>query len=148
YRVNVTSTDAAGNKAKSAAASFTIDTNHPDIVISGVENKEHYNESKPVAIEVKDQNIDESKTSLEVNKWNEETDQFEVMDIDTSLVFENNQADWQYNFEEEGQYEIILDATDKAGHEAKSQHITFTIDKTKPEVSIDSLKNGKYYAEE
>src|SRR5699024_863471 len=144
YKMSVEASDAAGNKAKNVSTTFTIDTNHPNTVISGVEDQGHYNETMPVDMQVKDRNIDESNTNLEVNKWNKETNQFEAMDIDTSLIFENKQANWQYDFDEEGKYELILNATDKAGHQAESQHIIFTIDKTNPEVLIDSLTNGKF----
>ncbi|PWU69440.1 Ig-like domain-containing protein [Gracilibacillus dipsosauri] len=146
YRLRVSATDKAGNKAKEVEAIFTLDSAQPESLISGVEDDHHYSDSKPVTVSVKDNNIDEDLTNLEVNKWSEESDQFEALGIDTELVFDKKEAEWKYKFEEEGTYQIILEATDLAGRKAKTQEVVFTIDETPPVVSVDSLKNQEYYS--
>ncbi|SFM22651.1 Ig-like domain (group 3) [Gracilibacillus orientalis] len=148
YRITVDAVDAAGNKATRKRAVFTIDTSDPKSAISGVEHQEHYIKGKTAQVDIKDNNINESASSLTVNKWDHNSEKFEKHDIDTNLEFERRQAEWQHDFEEEGTYEIIVKAIDKAGREAEEAHAIFTIDNTDPVVSIDNMKDQTYYDSE
>lgn len=148
YRITVNAVDLAGNEAVGERVVFTIDTENPVSTISGVKHQEHYTSARSVEVDIKDHNIDESATNLTVNKWNHNSEQFEPYDIDTTLQFERKHAEWQHDFEEEGTYEMIVRAKDKAGREAEDAHVIFTIDHTDPVVSIVNIKDKTYYDEE
>src|SRR5699024_476078 len=146
YRMHVTSVDKAGNKASEKISTFTIDRENPETFITGVEDGEHYNDKeKAVSAKVKDENIDQSRTTLEVNKWDEKENEFVDADIETGLDFDGNLATWEHDFSDEDTYEIVLNATDKAGRSGITQRVVFTIDRTDPVVLMDKIKDGEYY---
>ncbi len=145
YRITVNAVDAAGNKAERQRSVFTIDTENPNSTISGVEHQKHYTEGQTVQVDIQDNHIDEAATTLAVNEWNHNSEQFEKSDIDSALAFDRKQAEWRHEFEDEGTYEIIVKAKDKAGRDAEEAHVIFTIDQTDPVVSIDNIKNKTYY---
>ena len=64
----------------------------------------------------------------------------------------NNTASLRHNFSGEGDYHIVVDATDKAGNRF-SQQVSFTIDKTKPVITPKFkgqnrvIKDGEYINE-
>lgn len=151
YKVVVNATDNAGNKAEEKSNIFTIDTIKPVIIIDGIENTDkiiHYNQNKLVNVKIKDINMDEKRTHLEVKKLNRSTGKMEKYDTKETLSFTSTEATFKHNFttKDEGIYSIKVTSTDKSGNKAKDQFITFVIDKTAPVLSIENVDHHAYYA--
>ncbi|MGJ7922737.1 Ig-like domain-containing protein [Neobacillus sp. LXY-4] len=130
YTVYIKATDKAGNGPIEAAKTFTIDTVKPAIEITGVENGEHYNVDKPVTATIKDVNLDVNKITVKKDGASYNAGGFSV----THHPYEDSVAKLTHNFNAEGDYEIIVEAIDKAGN-SFSQQVRFTIDKTKPVIT-------------
>jgi large repetitive protein len=130
YSVLVKATDKAGNVGTDLKKTFTVDTKKPAIEITGVENEQHYNVDKPVTATIKDVNLDINKIIVKKNGANYNAGGFTI----THHQYEDSVAKLTHNFSAEGDYEIVIEATDKAGN-SFSQQVKFTIDKTKPVIT-------------
>ncbi|WLR55357.1 hypothetical protein LC048_24360 [Mesobacillus subterraneus] len=122
---------------------FTIDKTKPEIEITGVENNAYYNVDKPVSTTIKDVNLDINKITVTRNGARYNAGGFAV---------NGNLASFRHNFSGEGEYSILVQATDKAGN-SFSQMMKFTIDKTKPVITPKFkgqnrvIKDGEYINE-
>ncbi|WP_257215860.1 Ig-like domain-containing protein [Fredinandcohnia onubensis] len=139
YVVELSVFDKAGNETKNPALNFTIDTQKPELEISGVENGKYYPEDQNVHFSVKDLTLDLAKTTLVV-KHND-------ADYTEEIKFEQNGtvAEASHTFKKEGKYTIELNATDQFENAAAKVTKTFTLDKTKPTVSLTGAENNKKY---
>ncbi|WP_338379209.1 Ig-like domain-containing protein, partial [Enterococcus faecium] len=125
YTISASSIDKAGNGPVSVKRTFTIDKTNPAIEITGVENGAYYNVDKPVQIAIRDVNLDVNKVTVTRNGARYNTGGFSV----------NGQlASFSHNFSGEGEYHIVVDATDQAGN-SFSREVQFTIDKTDPVIT-------------
>ncbi|MGL4655778.1 MAG: Ig-like domain-containing protein [Sarcina sp.] len=122
HTITLTAKDGAGNVAKEEKVSFVIDKVAPKISIKGVEEGQHYNETKSVNIEIFDnnQNINEVVVTRNGVAYNV-----------GSIKSQGNVATLNHSFASEGEYSIKVLATDKAGNKT-TNNISFTIDKTAP----------------
>lgn len=140
YSILVTATDKAGNGPIAKKMTFTVDTVKPTIEIKGVENNAYYNVDKPVSIAIRDVNLDINKVSVTRNGAGYGIGGFSV---------KNGVASLSHNFSKDGDYSILVEATDKAGNSFSST-MKFTIDKTKPVITpkfkgeSTVIKNGEY----
>ncbi|GAM12634.1 Ig-like domain-containing protein [Mesobacillus selenatarsenatis] len=140
YTILATATDKAGNGPIAKKMTFTVDTVKPSIEINGVENNAYYNVDKPVSIAIRDVNLDINKVSVTRNGAGYGIGGFSV---------KNGVASMSHNFSKEGDYSILVEATDKAGNKFSST-MKFTIDKTKPVITPKFkgentvIKNGEY----
>jgi hypothetical protein len=119
HSVEVKAFDLANNSA-SDFVSFTIDTIPPEINITGVANGSYYNTDVSANIRISDTNL---KT---------------ILILLDGATYESGTL-----ITSEGIHVLQVYADDKAGNNA-SQRITFTSDKTPPEVNITSPVNGTY----
>ena len=120
YTLFAQASDKAGNLAMKTIW-FVIDKTPPIIQISGIINNTYYNVNVTPIFWCSDVNLDTVSATL-----NDET-------------FINNTV-----VEDEGGYTLVVKATDKAGNTA-TQAIIFTIDKTKPNITISGVTDGAYY---
>ena len=120
YVLFVHATDKANNPA-TKTVSFTIDKTKPIVNVAGVEEGVYYNISITPTFWCSDINLDTVSATL-----NDE-------------IFINGTA-----VQNEGSYTLFVQATDKAGNVA-SKTIIFTIDKTKPIITISDVEDGAYY---
>jgi len=125
YAIKLTAEDKAGNGPVSDNMTFTIDKTNPSIDISGVDNEAHYNEDRRVNVSIRDVNLDVNKITVTRNGSSYNAGGFSV---------NNEVASFSHNFSQEGDYHIVVNATDKAGNRFSKQ-IRFTIDKTKPVIT-------------
>jgi large repetitive protein len=143
YTILATAEDKAGNGPISEKMIFTIDKTNPSIEITGVENNAYYNVDKPVNVAIKDVNLDINKITVTRNGARYNAGGFSV---------NGDLASFRHNFSGEGKYNILVEATDKAGN-SFSKTITFTIDKTKPVITPKFkgqnrvIKDGEYINE-
>lgn len=139
YSVELSVFDKAGNETKSPALNFTIDTKKPELKISGVETGKYYPENQTVRFSVEDLTLDLAKTTLVVK--HNDTDYEEEI----KLKQNGTVAEASHTFKTEGKYTIELNATDQFGNDADKITKTFTLDKTKPTVSLTGAENNKKY---
>ncbi|MCG2826214.1 MAG: right-handed parallel beta-helix repeat-containing protein [Thermoplasmatales archaeon] len=98
-----------------------IDTTIPAITISGVTDGAYYNVSVTPVIEIADLNLNTATITLNGEAF-----------VSGTIITD------------EGDYVLIVQATDKAGNTA-SKSISFTIDKTDPIIDITGVANNTYY---
>lgn len=130
YTVWIKAKDKAGNGPIEAAKTFTVDKVKPAIEITGVENNQEYNVDKPVTATIKDVNLDVNKIKVTKDGANYNAGNFTI----AHHQYENSVATLTHHFSAEGDYEVVVEATDKAGN-SFSQQVKFTIDKTKPVIT-------------
>lgn len=142
YRVKLTSADRlAAPNPKTEEFQFTIDTTAPTITVSNLVHKEFYRDDvKGVEISVVDHSLDPGQIALTMTKDDE------VYEVDP-LVVNGETAANQYDFTDDGNYRIELEATDRAGNTVKINPIEFTIDKYGPDLSISKITDGGHYQE-
>ncbi|WHX40425.1 Ig-like domain-containing protein [Mesobacillus sp. AQ2] len=143
YTILATAEDKAGNGPITEKRTFTIDKTKPEIDITGVENNAYYNVDKPVNATIKDVNLDINRIAVTRNGARYNAGGFSV---------NGDLASFRHNFSGEGEYNILVEATDKAGN-SFSKTMKFTIDKTKPVITPKFkgqnrvIKNGEYINE-
>lgn len=143
YTILATAEDKAGNGPITEKRTFTIDKTKPEIEITGVENNAYYNVDKPVIATIKDVNLDINRITVTRNGARYNAGGFS---INGDLV------SFRHNFSGEGEYNILVEATDKAGN-SFSKTMMFTIDKTKPVITPKFkgqnrvIKDGEYINE-
>jgi large repetitive protein len=143
YTILATAEDKAGNGPITEKRTFTIDKTKPEIEITGVENNAYYNVDKPVNATIKDVNLDINRITVTRNGARYNASGFSV---------NGDLASFRHNFSGEGEYNILVEATDKAGN-SFSKTMTFTIDKTKPVITPKFkgqnrvIKDGEYINE-
>lgn len=112
HSLSVQAEDEWGNQAGSGPVLFAVDKTAPVIAISGVLDGEATNESVTPVIKVKD--ISPVTTEIELN----------------GQLFESGTT-----VDDEGTYQLLVEAADIAGNEAELQ-IMFVIDRTEPEITF------------
>ena len=120
YTLFAQATDKAGNFATKTIW-FVIDKTPPIIQISGIINNTYYN------------------VNVTPTFWCSDINLYNVSATLNNETFINNTV-----VEDEGGYTLVVKATDKAGNIA-TQTIIFTIDKTKPIITISDVEDGAYY---
>ena len=134
YVVTVSAIDAAGNTAVSKQISFRIDKTAPKITLAGPQNDSYHASDVPVEVNVEESFFDTNSVTINVTK---------TIDGQTANVEfgkwnnEGKNSSLARSFQEDGTYQIEVQAKDAAGNQAVSQPLVFTVDKTAPEVSIN-----------
>lgn len=127
WNITVTAKDKAGNITKTTYP-ITKDNVAPEVSFSGVEDSAYY--SKDVSVQF-------NATDSALKTKNMKT---VFIPAGTNKKEEASGND----FTKEGKYIITGTAEDEAGNKAEKQ-ISFTIDKTAPEISFNGLKQNVYY---
>ncbi|MFK9090266.1 Ig-like domain-containing protein [Bacillus salipaludis] len=151
YRVTVTVKDAAGHEVVKTVE-FTIDSTAPVVNtdLSADFNGSHYGQKGTISIIVNEPqvNFDTKDVFIAVRKKNGE----DYVPVDSVAgTWTQSPASSVYTIlfaqedQNEGDYQIIIDAKDKAGNAAEQKSILFTIDHTVPVVSIDPVFADKRY---
>lgn len=133
-------TDRSGHTSTTSRV-FSIDKDAPVISVSydNSNASNYYNQNRVAKITVKERNFDASK--------------FSVSGASGSLGTWSNDGDVWTNtitFSEDGEYQFILNCTDRAGNVASSYSSErFIVDKTSPVLTVtwnnDSPSNGNFY---
>jgi len=122
YNITVWADDLAGNEI-SKTFRFTIDGTPPNINITGIINEEYYNTNVTIFINITDAHLNISET---------------IITLDNSFFVSGATVS------SEGKHTLCVYAADTAGNNV-SQTIIFTIDKTKPTITISDVEDGAYY---
>lgn len=131
YQVRVIAVDEAGNRTESAMITFQVDGACPVIQItSGQQDKGCYAQGQQLAYTVADDNLSGGKVTLQASRTldgnTESKQQIETKQLTNGL------AEFSYMCQEDGYYEITIDAEDAAGNPAVQQQISFTVDTESP----------------
>lgn len=149
--VVITVTDNAGHVTKEEKE-YKIDITEPVISVAydnnSPQNDKYYNQTRTATITIKEHNFDNDGVVLTIKRDGaivSAAPNFHYAGTDTYAM--------NYAFAEDGDYEFTLSCTDLAGNKADyKQTDTFTVDKTKPAMTISYDNNkanaGNYYGEE
>ena len=143
YELSVEVKDGAGNISRDEIA-FSIDRTAPEIsLLDGLSTSEKLvtNEPPVIRFRVYENNYRKSLVSYELKKaGSKEGDK----DLRTSEWFMSNTTDeYSVQVEEEGSYELLINAVDGAGN-MSSKTIVFTLDMTSPRIDYVENLNKKY----
>lgn len=149
YAVTVEAKDAAGNSSGIQKITFTIDTTAPVISLSGIQNGMYYNSDPVMEVEVVESLYANTAVTIQVSHTVDgTTTEYPVAGM--TLYAKNSIK--TYTFTEEGTYLVEVRAVDEAGNSAVVQTMSFSVDKTIPELTIGGFDNhlvtdGKINAE-
>ncbi|SDZ30346.1 Ig-like domain (group 3) [Evansella caseinilytica] len=138
YVLRFESTDKAGNKTVHEPIAFVIDSTNPVVNIDGVENSSFNPTDKTVTVSVDELNYETNDVVLQVTRDNQPYNMGQWRNT-------GKLSSLSHSFTQDGLYTINITATDKAGNGPVSQKVTFTIDKTNPEIEIIGVENDAYY---
>ena len=122
YNITVWADDLAGNEI-SKTFRFIIDGTPPTINIVGVMNGNYYNTNVTPIISISDAHLNISEN---------------IITLDNLSFVSGTEVN------AEGKHTLYVYAADTAGNNV-SQTIIFTVDKTKPSVTISGIEDGAYY---
>lgn len=138
YKIYAVATDGAGNVTKSNMLSFVIDKTAPELKLSGADADSMNNTPVTLEISCSESFFITNHVSIEVvRKLDRKTIKKELAGFPKT----RKQSSMQYTFAEDGTYSITVSATDKAGNTAQTRSLTFSVDRTKPEIRIYGTGN-------
>lgn len=141
YNINVSISDYAGIAGNSQSVKFVTDKTSPSISVEGIENDQYYNMDRYLVIKNNDVNHNINKITIKRNG-----NEYLIGDFAT----EGRDKIAKHTFSQEGEYEVSVTSTDKAGNSVVHPTIKFTIDKTAPVITPLNrnenkvLQNGQY----
>lgn len=139
YDIEITAVDYF-NQTETVKKNIIIDKVKPGVSIKGVENRK-YKEPQLVDFKVSDQNLSLETTSLTVYKDGE------LYELPGKLTntSETEASLMGVEFKEDGAYVLQLESTDKALNTSKHAPIEFTVDQSKPDITIEGVENNGHY---
>ena len=143
YSMTVSSTDLAGNHASYGKTDeFTIDKTAPVVKVTYNNNAKssgnYYKNARTATIEITDKSFDDTRTKVNVTAGPDKS----TGNAPKASAFVQNGDVWTatVGFNEDNQYSISVESTDKAGNEGnKYDTEEFIVDMTMPEVSIEGV---------
>ncbi|MGN0342801.1 MAG: Ig-like domain-containing protein [Roseburia sp.] len=140
YKILVTVEDNAGNVYAKEKLVY-VDKTAPVIQLSGIEEGSYLNRTASLNATVKDQIYEYASTSLHVKKTLDGvTNEYEIPGAALSAI----ESTGSYEFDQDGSYEVTVNAVDAAGNKAEAQVIHFVVDKTAPVIEITGPSEGSY----
>lgn len=144
YQIHAIATDGAGNIAKSNTLSFVIDKTAPELKLSGVKMDSVHNAPVGLQISCVESFYMTNNVSIQVVKrLDGKTTTKEL----TEFSGTGKESVMQHAFVEDGIYCVTVSATDKAGNTSSTQSLTFSVDRTKPEIKIRGTGNYEQWGE-
>lgn len=146
--------DSAGN-SDTDTIKVAIDTTAPVIEdiqwnTSAASNGKYYNVTRVATITVRERNFDPNQVRLNITNTDGTAAQVSGWSVDRSGTSDNNINTCTVTFASDGDYNMNVSCTDKAGWDSNTVTIEeFTIDKTAPKINVsfdnNDVANGKYY---
>ena len=137
YQVVAYAVDKAGNKGSKTSQMFIKDTVSPTIELSGTSSGSYNNTNVSVNVRIVEENHEANNVSVVITRDGEsETLGFNSSGVDSENV---------YTFKEDGFYVVAVSSIDKAGNQAETKSISFTIDTVNPVTTITGLAEGTHY---
>lgn len=138
YQIYAITTDSAGNQTKSNTLRFVIDKTAPKLAISGTSDGSMNGTDVSLQFDLTDSFY---QTVRSVIRMERTLDGNTTSSEETAFPKRGKHSTWNHTFSEDGTYTVTFTATDKAGNKAKTQKITFTVDKTQPVIQITGTSN-------
>ena len=132
YSFTFKAADKAGNTAETSY-SFILDGNAPLITLSGVSNYDKTEKNVEFAAQINETFYLSNKVEISGKRKDKYGDIYDV-DFGTISVNSSNPATVEKKFAEDGIYDIVVKATDRAGNKSE-QKVHFTIDTEAPELT-------------
>ncbi|MCM3664687.1 Ig-like domain-containing protein [Mesobacillus subterraneus] len=144
YEISLINSDRVGNENKIGPVKFTIDSINPLIDISGIDEGAFVQKGKSVTIKVKEHNFEQNDVKISVSRKEELEGPKKQYNIG---VWKNTAEEsiLSYTFDEDGDYEILVEAKDKAANNGAAKKLTFTVDNKKPVIKISGPLEDAYY---
>lgn len=148
YTVTVHAADKAGNEADTASVSFTIDRTAPVIDISGVNDRQSSAVTATISVdEAFALNMDGysngiSEISADITKKTDGTAATSIATLGTASFSDGRPHTATYNFSEDGEYTITVNAMDASGNRAASVTKTFKVDANAPVIKVQAVDNN------
>jgi len=144
YKIYAVTTDGAGNVKKSNTLSFVIDKTAPKLNISGVTAGAMSGDPITLQLECVESFYNTNEVSVKIEKeldGNSSTREISNFPKNgkTQMLTEM--------FSEDGTYTVTITAKDKAGNEALDSTITFSVDRTKPNIRIEGTDNYQLWSQ-
>lgn len=140
YFLKVEATNNA-NEKQTLEKKVLLDKTAPKITLSGMEPNAIINENAMLTIKVEEQIFDLAEVTLGAKRTIDHvTASYPIGTFKCNAIETVN----QYGFEEDGIYEVVADAVDRAGNRAEQQRIEFTVDRTAPEIKISGVEEDSY----
>ena len=156
---SLTMTDNAGNVSTMTSPAFSIDKTAPEITVeydnNNVQNEKYYKEARTATVTVKERNFSKEKCSFSIQGGEVQISDWKHVpgkNCNGSVHTDECTYTCQVTFSQDGDYTWSFECTDLAGWKAEYQSEEFTIDLTKPVISVsydnNASQNGSYFSSE
>ncbi|MBE0502188.1 MAG: hypothetical protein IBX47_12195, partial [Desulfuromonadales bacterium] len=119
YLLQISAEDILGHKTESNVH-FVIDQTFPQVTVTGVSTGQFYKHPVTPIVDISDDYLDMTTMTLNGSPF-----------LSGSVI------------EEEGQYNLLVTAKDKAGN-VTEQFVSFTVDLTPPVITVSGVEDGSY----
>ena len=150
YTVTVLAEDKAGNRSDVKTAKFRIDKTAPVISISGVGDRQTTSATATISVDeafsfdYEGRSLGASDIRVSITKKTDGTGASNMAELTTGSFSGGNPHTATYNFTDDGEYTITVNARDLAGNVAASATKTFKIDSKAPVIKMSVTdKNSK-----
>ncbi|MGN0352870.1 MAG: Ig-like domain-containing protein [Roseburia sp.] len=140
YNLTVTVVDNAGNES-SKTENIYIDKTAPVITLSGVTAGSYANKNQNLTVAVDETIFNyDTVTVTATRTLDGNTENYPVAGFNSTGVH----SEQTYSFSDDGTYVVTVSAVDAAGNLAETKQITFSVDKTAPEITLNGVEEGSH----
>lgn len=140
YNLTVTVVDNAGNES-SKTENIYIDKTAPVITLSGVTAGSYANKNQNLTVAVDETIFNYNTVTVTATRTLDgNTENYPVAGFNSTGVH----SEQTYSFSEDGTYVVTVSAVDAAGNVAETKQITFSVDKTAPEITLNGVEEGSH----
>ncbi|MCI5804920.1 MAG: Ig-like domain-containing protein [Clostridium sp.] len=144
YKIYAVTTDSAGNITRSNTLRFVIDKTAPKLAISGTTNGSMNAGDVSITFDLTDSYYQTADAGIRIEK---KLDGATTTEEITAFPKQGKHSSMNRTFSTDGTYQITFTAKDKAGNRAVTKTISFSVDKTKPQISITGTSNYEQWDE-
>ena len=144
YKIYAVTTDGAGNRTVSNTISFVIDKTAPKLSIDGVSDGAMSGSLVNLEFGCEESFFATNHILIDVERT---LDGKTVKNQITGFPKSAKKSTFKHSFTEDGTYRVTMSATDKAGNVAAVRTVTFSVDRTKPEIRFAGTDNYQQWKE-
>ncbi len=143
YHLTAWATDSAGNRSEKKEWDFAVDTEAPEVSISGVSEKVDAKSAVEVTVDVTENIPEHAKVDIILSRTAlGNTEILSTQPYNLQAVHDTRTV----NISSDGEYEISVCATDGAGNRAYDSR-RFRIDSNAPDINVSGLREGEVTAD-
>lgn len=144
YEIYAIATDSVGNNMKSNTLSFVIDKTAPVVEVHGIEEDAMTADTVTLQLCCRESFYETNEVVLEIERTLDGKTTTERVD---GVLKDGKKSVMEKQFAKDGTYHVTIWAKDRAGNPAQEEQITFSVDKTKPEIGITGTENYQLWSE-